>query len=175
MRRKRVIVGVLAFLMGFCWASRNGYAEEGEPHKAGEVLAPETLQGIWHEVMEGQEHLKEIIAAGKLADVHKQAFYIRDLVQALPKVSGMLSADKKQRLKQSIDRVGTIAKLLDTYGDSGDGVNTKVQADRLEKLLKYIETFYPKGALNDVRKKNQDEHGTHGETEKGHGDEEHNH
>lgn len=147
MRRKSVSIGILVFLIGFCFAGRNVYAGEREHQEAGEAPVPKTLQGIWHEVMEGQKHLEDLIASGKLGDVHKEAFHIRDLVLALPKVSGDLPSDKKQKLQESVERVGEIAKLLDVYGDSRDGPNTKMQADRLEKLLKYIETFYPKGAL----------------------------
>ncbi len=174
MRRKRVIVGVLVLLMGFGWAGSNVYASEGGHDEAGEALVPETLQGIWHEVMEGQEHLEEIIAAGQLADVHKQAFHIRDLVQGLPEVSGELSADKQQRLQESVNRVAEIAELLDQYGDAGDAANTQAQADRLSKLLQYVETFYPEDALHSAHAESHEEgdahHDDHDEEEGGHGE-----
>jgi hypothetical protein len=151
------MVGIVALLMGVGWSGMSGYAEDVEPggahhagghDEAGEALKPETLQGIWHEVMEGREHLEETIATGKLDEVHKVAFHIRDLVKTLPKVSGELSTDTQQRLQESINRVADIAGLLDQYGDAGDAVNTKAQADRLAKLLQYIETLYPEGALH---------------------------
>ena len=159
MGSRRVIVWVLVLFMGFGWGGRIVSAEEVEhkgAHHAGghdeaaEGVMPETPKGIWHEVMEGQESLEETIAAGKLADVHKVAFHIRDLVQMLPKVSGELSADKQQRLQESINRVAEIAGLLDQYGDASDAANTKAQADRLAKLLQYIETLYPAGTLHDA-------------------------
>ena len=160
MGRKRVIVGMLVFLVGLGGSVKvvsAETAEHGGDHHVGghveaeEALVPGTLQGVWHEVMKGQEHLEELIASGQLADVHKQAFHIRDLVQTLPEISGELSVDKQQRLQQSVSRVGEIAKLLDQYGDSGDAENTKMQSDRLAKLLKYIETLYPEDALHSAR------------------------
>ena len=170
-----MIVGVLVLLMGLGWAGMDVYAEEGGHDEAGEALVPGTLQGIWHEVMEGQEHLDELITAGQLADVHKQAFHIRDLVQALPEVSGELSADKQQRLQESVNRVAEIAELLDQYGDAGDAANTQAQADRLTKLLQYVETFYPEGALHGAHAEGHDEeqahHDDHDEEESGHGEE----
>lgn len=156
MRRKRVMVGVVALLMGFGWGGMRGYAEEAKDegaHHAGghdeaaEATMPQTPEGIWHEVMEGQVSLEETIAAGKLAEVHQVAFQIRDHVKMLPKVSGELSADQQQRLQESVNRVAEIAGLLDQYGDAGDAVNTKAQADRLAKLLQYIETLYPEDAF----------------------------
>ena len=177
MRRKRVMVGVLALLMGLGWAGSNVYASEGGHDETEEAAVPETLQGIWHEVMEGQEHLEEIITAGQLADVHKQAFHIRDLVQGLPEVSGELSADKQQRLQESVNRVAEIAELLDQYGDAGDAANTQAQADRLAKLLQYVETFYPEDALHSEHAEGHDEgdahHDDHDEEESGNGEESH--
>lgn len=174
MRKKRMMVGVLALLMGFGWAGSNVYASEGGHHEAAEVVMPETLKEIWHEVMEGQEHLEEIITAGQLDDVHKQAFHIRDLVQALPEVSVELSPDKQQRLQESVKRVAEIADLLDKYGDAGDATNTQLQAKRLMKLLQYVETFYPEDALHSEHAEGHDEEEAHDddydEEESGHGE-----
>lgn len=157
MRSRWAIVGILALLIGLGWGNRGVYAEHaehggahpaGEHDEAGEAMMPKTSQGIWHEVMEGQTDLEATIAAGKLAEVHKAAFHIRDLVQTLPQFSKELPADKQQRLQESIKRVADIAGLLDQYGDAGDAVNAKAQADRLSKLLQYIETLYPAGTLH---------------------------
>lgn len=178
MGSRRVIVGVLVLFMGFGWGGRFVAAEHdagahhaGGHDEAAEGVMPETPKGIWHEVMEGQESLEETIAAGKLADVHKAAFHIRDLVQMLPKVSGALPADKQQRLQESITRVADIAGLLDQYGDASDAVNTKAQADRLAKLLEYIETLYPAGTLHDAHAEGPGQggmhHGVHQDTAQG--------
>ena len=172
MRKKRVMVGVVALLMGFGWGGMRGYAEEakdGGTHHAGghdeaaEATMPQTPKGIWHEVMEGQASLEETIAAGTLTEVHKVAFQIRDHVKMLPKVSGELSADKQQRLQESINRVAEIAGLLDQYGDAGDAVNAKAQADRLAKLLQYIETLYPAGSLHAAHTEGRAQTSTHHE------------
>lgn len=158
MCRKQVIAGVLVLFFGFGWSGMSAYAAEEEHQEAAEALIPETLPGIWQEVIESQEHLEETIAAGQLADVHKHAFRLRDLLQALPKVSAELSADTRQRLQESVDRVGEIAELLDSYGDSGDALNTKAQADRLEKLLEYIRTFYTEDAIDALHSKDDQKH-----------------
>lgn len=166
MGSRRVIVWGVVLLMGFGGGGRiisAEDAEQGGAHHAGghdeaaEAMVPESPMAIWHEVLEGQEQLEEIIAAGKLAEVHKVAFHIRDLVKTLPKVSGALSADAQQRLQESINRVADIAGLLDQYGDAGDAVNTKAQADRLAKLLQYIETLYPAGTLHDAHTEAQNQ------------------
>lgn len=178
--RSRWII-VLVLLLGSGGGGWAVYAEEAEHgsephagghHEAGEATMPETPKEIWHAVMEEQESLEQTIAGGKLAEVHKVAFHIRDLVQALPTVSMDLPADKKQRLQDSVTRVAEIAGLLDQYGDAGDAVNTTAQADRLAKLLKYIETLYPEGTLHAVHTEGQGQagthHGAHQESEPGH-------
>lgn len=161
----RIIMGTLVLLVclglaGRLYASEKGHSEESGQAKESEKKIPDTLGGIWHEVNEGTEELDRIIEDKKLDEVHKTAFKIRDLVKIMPEKSNDLPEDKQKSLKESVKRVGEIAGLLDKYGDAGDEVNTKEQVNRLEKLLKYIESLYPEGAL-----KSPDEEEGHHEDE----------
>jgi hypothetical protein len=86
----------------------------------------------------------------------------------MPEKSKDLPEDKQKSLKESIKRVGEIAGLLDKYGDAGDEANTKEQVNRLEKLLKYIESLYPEGALKSPDEKEGHEDEEHSSHKEGH-------
>ena len=161
---RRIVMGTLVLLVclglsGRLYASEKGHSEESgqAKEKESEKKIPDTLGGIWHEVNEGKEELDKIIDDKKLDEVHKTAFKIRDLVNLMPEKSRDLPEDKQKSLKESIKRVGEIAGLLDKYGDAGDEANTREQVRRLEKLLKYIESLYPEGALKSPDEK-EDHH-----------------
>jgi hypothetical protein len=127
-------------------------AEAGTGQEAEETLKiPEKLPELWNLVHDKQAALGEIINAKALDKVHVTAFQIRDLVLAMPDKSHSLSADNQKKLNESVARVGDVAKLLDEYGDGGDQAKVEEQAARLGKLLTYVESLYPVGALGAKR------------------------
>lgn len=123
-------------------------AEEAEHGEAGEaVKIPDTLTGVWQEILEHKLALDSTIKASKLADVHKVAFAIRDLVKALPDKSKDLPADKLQRVQSGVKQVEKLASELDKTGDAGDQAATEANAKKLDGVLKLIEAQYPAGTV----------------------------
>lgn len=145
---KHAKILVLSLVAVFALAFPLFASEEGHQGGVGEgVRVPETVSSIWHEIKEHEEHLNETIKAGKLDDVHKMAFTIRDLSKALSEKSVDLAADQLAKVKSSVERIAEVADLLDKYGDAGDKVNTEDQFVRLGKLLQFIEMQYPHDVL----------------------------
>jgi len=118
---------------------------DGGQHGAheGELEIPDTAEGIWHAIDEKGEHLAEVIEEGKLSDVHKIAFAIRDLAQALPEVSQELSKAKHKQLEGFVSRIADHAKNLDNYGDNGQQEKTEVEFEQLAKRLGFMRKLYP--------------------------------
>jgi len=116
--------------------------EEGEKTKI-----PNTAPEIWKEVLTQQEALSAIIKEKKLSEVHKTAFTIRDLVNALPGKSKELSAEKLERVQSAGKQVEKLASSLDETGDANDQPGTEANFKKLQGVLKLIEAQYPVGIL----------------------------
>ncbi len=122
----------------------------GAPHSHGAEDTsplPTTLPGIWAEVQAKRVELNGVITSGELAKVHGIAFRIRDLVAAMPPLSAEHLGDKASQLKDGAVRTADIARLLDQYGDAGDGPATEGQVKRLDAVLDFIGGLYPAGTL----------------------------
>ena len=99
---------------------------------------------IWKEINRKTESLDKIIDEGKLSNVHKVAFQIRDLAKALPDVSkGIVSEDKQGTLSGLVKRIETHAVNLDNYGDAGQGDKTRKEYELFVKRLGYLAKLYP--------------------------------
>lgn len=122
-------------------------AEKGHAEKKEKVKIPGTLPAIWTAVQKERAALDAVIKAKNLKDVHHHAFAIRDLVNAMPGKSKMLSADDKKKLDKGVKTVAKLAADLDDAGDSNNQAKTEAGQKKLETVLKAIEAVYPKGAL----------------------------
>lgn len=130
------------FIAGIALASSLNASEKGPRNKM-----PNTLGGIWHNIVQKQKELSDIIKDKKLDKVHEAAFAIRDLAKLLPDKSKDLSPDNQKKLKSWVVGITDSAKKLDLYGDNGDQSNTEKEAKRLDTLLNSIEKLYHPGAL----------------------------
>lgn len=151
MKTKWLILAV--FMAGIALAPYLDAAEKGNSGKPAI-----TLGGIWHNIVEKQKKLGDIIKDKKLDKVHEVAFAIRDLAKLLPDKSKDLSADNQKKLKSWVNGIADSAKKLDMYGDNGDQANTEKEAKRLDTLLKSIEKLYPPEALKYDGKGAQSDH-----------------
>ena len=103
---------------------------------------PATIEGIWHAIDAKSAELKKTITAGKLDEVHHQAFAIRDLVAALPARSSSLPAEKLAKVQGGVKFVATLAERLDATGDANDLAGTKQNYDKLIALLESMRSRY---------------------------------
>ncbi len=122
--------------------------EKQHDQHGGEVHVPESAADIWHEVGEQVELLDSTIDNGKLAEVHRIAFAIRDLANGLPDTSKDLPEAKQKLLKGYLERIAEHAKLLDTYGDGGNQSKTEAEFVQLKKRLDYMRKLYPESMLH---------------------------
>ncbi len=149
MKTKPVKFLVIALATVFSFPVLLTATEEGHHGGAAEAVhAPDTVAGIWHAIKDHEHELLETVKAGKLAEVHRFAFTIRDLSKALAEKSTDLPPDQLAKVESSVERIAEVASLLDQYGDAGDQANTEDQCVRLGKLLQFIETQYPEGVLS---------------------------
>ena len=146
MRRKNrtwlVVFAAGSLLLAGAFAGTLADEKQHGQH-GGEVHVPESAADIWHEVGEQVELLDSTIDNGKLAEVHRIAFAIRDLANGLPDASKDLPEAKQKLLKGYLERVAGHAKLLDTYGDGGNQSKTEAEFEQLKKRLDYMRKLYP--------------------------------
>lgn len=107
-----------------------------------ETGIPTSVPDIWKAVQAGRVLLDKVVTEGRLDKVHSVAFWIRDLVAALPGHS-KLSEESTVRLKDSVTRTAQIASALDEAGDSGDKTGVAAQLARLDGVLKVVKGLYP--------------------------------
>ncbi len=138
-------------------AASGGHEHGGELnaiHEANEDRASDeeqqTAAELWRAIDADIERLSHIIDSGKLADVHKIAFGIRDLAKELSEKSTDLSEAKQKMLAGYVDRVAEHAKNLDMYGDTGDAERTAMEFAELEKRLSYMRKLYPESPSGDA-------------------------
>jgi hypothetical protein len=105
-----------------------------EPEEVTQAI-PDSADGIWQAIDQKRTELKASIDSGSLANVHHQAFAIRDLVAALPGKSPSLSDDEKSKLDSDVKFVATLADRLDGAGDAGDRAGAQSSYDKLALVL----------------------------------------
>lgn len=125
-----------------------GVANAGMAHAAEAmekaVVVPATVPEIWKAVDQKSAELQKAIDGGSLANVHHQAFALRDLVAALPAKSTNLPADKQAAVKSDVKFVATLAGRLDARGDANDKGGAQAEYARLAKVLAHLRANYAK-------------------------------
>lgn len=104
---------------------------------------PEKAEDIWKAIDTEVSALKQSIDKNELKNVHHHAFSIRDLVNALPEHSPMLSADQIKQVKANAKFVATLADRLDESGDKNDKNGTQANFEKLKKVLETLRKQYP--------------------------------
>ena len=119
-------------------ATHGSASEAGE----GESISTEgSVSDLFGRVHEQETQLQQIIADAKLADVHKKAFAIRDLVTAAAANATGLTAAQKTALDGHVAEVGSLAGELDEAGDSGNLAKTKTLFAGLQTHLRATEAM----------------------------------
>lgn len=112
------------------------------PAAEAKTAIPATSAAILTAVDEQSAELQKLVTNGALADVHRIAFAIRDLVAALPDKSAGLSPDKTAALKSDARFVATIARRLDEQGDTNDRAGAQAEYAKLVKVLTHLHAIY---------------------------------
>jgi len=137
-------------LSNFSYTSEDGHGdghhkEKGHHDKHGEKSkTPKSLPMLWEKVEKNNKKIKELIKTKKLKNIHSLAPEIADLIEAMEGISKDIGKKNLKKLKGSIKRIKQVTDLLHTYSDKEDLKNTKKQNIRLEKLLTYVKSLYPK-------------------------------
>lgn len=112
------------------------HASDANPHDTSSQIAiPDNLTAIWQAIDAQTAALQHSLDNGTLADVHHQAYAIRDLVAALPAHSGDLDAQHRGALDNGIKFVNILAQRLDAAGDSKDAAAVRSNYDKLQNVL----------------------------------------
>ena len=110
----------------------------------GEQTTPSTAAGIWQAIDQKTAALDKDIESGALDQVHHHAFAIRDLTAALPERAQSLPADKRAKVKGSVKFVAILAERLDATGDAKDKAGTRINVDKLKKVLEGLRANFSK-------------------------------
>lgn len=140
MKKTALITTLLTLAVGIWLVPSTRAADE---EKEAQIKIPDTVAGILQAVSEHETELSKTITDKKLADVHHQAFAIRDLVNALPEKSNDLAAEKLARLKANAKFVAVLAGRLDQSGDAKNQAATEANFKKLQGVLKQIQSLYP--------------------------------
>lgn len=85
---------------------------------------PTDVAGIFKEVDTNVAKLRNVIDLDQLSQVHGIAFWIRDVMSALPFATD-IKPEAKEKLAVPLKRIKTFAESLDRYGDSNDKPQTE--------------------------------------------------
>ena len=129
---KLLAIGACAALAFTTISAQTARAEEPEDAGKSKVTIPATADGIMQAIHQHYGELAEVVKAKKLADVHHQAFTIRDLANALP---DKVAVDKKARVEGSAKNIAKLAEDLDKTGDAGDQAGTEANLKKLDGVL----------------------------------------
>jgi hypothetical protein len=119
----------------------------GHSHEEDTRPVPTTLDGIWAEVEVQRGELAEAIAANRLDGIYAIGVRIRNLVAAMPPLSGQYVATREGPLEDAVKRVGEISDLLHEAADAQNSMAAANQKTRLDTVLDYIKGLYPAGVL----------------------------
>ena len=117
-------------------------AVAGGTEATAKSTSPEITVSIWQAIDAKSATLKKAIEAGKLDEVHHEAFAICDLVAALPPHSTSLPADKLAKVRDGVKFVATLATRLDATGDAKDMAGTKENYAKLMTVLASLRSNY---------------------------------
>ena len=127
-----------AMLAGTVLFNASAYAAE----EAAPVKIPDTVAAIWQSVDQATEGIAKEIQTGKLGELHRHAFAIRDLVAALPARSASLPPDKLAKVKSDVKFVATLAQRLDAAGDANNKAAVESNFEKLKDVIKSIKGNY---------------------------------
>ena len=139
---RMVAASIFAGAIAICTPAFAQGGASAPAQKATTLTIPSTAAGIWQAIDAKNIELRSTIATGSLANVHHQAFAIRDLVAALPAHYPALAADKLARARSNGAFVATLAGRLDTSGDANDRAGSQASYDRLAKILIDLRATY---------------------------------
>ena len=111
---------------------------DGHGAHEGMMEIPDTAGAIMAEVDEHLEALENVVAGGKLDQVHEIAFMVRDMLVALPGKLGALPPDISASLESALGKIGQQAELLDKYGDAGNVAQTKAVLGKFKAEIEGI-------------------------------------
>lgn len=112
---------------------------------------PEKTEDIWKTIDNKVLALSQSLDKNELKNIHHLAFAIRDLVNALPQHSLMLSAEQIKQVKANAKFVATLADRLDESGDKNDKVATQANFEKLKKILELLRKQYPPSENNSTK------------------------
>ena len=139
MKTKTLLAMGLGAAIGLCstQAAPAQEKDQAEHKESGaKVKIPATRDEILKEIHKLQAALAATVKAKKLADVHEQAFAIRDLAKALP---AKANPDHKKMVENAVKKVSQLADDLDKSGDAGDQAKTEANLKLMDAALKTLE------------------------------------
>ncbi len=124
------------------------HMETGDTHEAshadghdtheGKMEVPDSAEAIMAEVDEHLELLDNVVADGKLDQVHEIAFMVRDMLVGLPGKLDALPTDVSASLETALGKIRQQAELLDKYGDAGNAAQTKTVLTKFKSEIEGI-------------------------------------
>jgi len=129
-------------------SSGRGYGSPAaEPSPARDPTLPKSLQGLWAEILKERESFGLALDAGRLEDAGLAAKRIRDLVAALPPLSGQYVSTRQGPLTDAVRRAQAVVADIEEAATRGD--SSAMAQSRLELIgvIEHVSHLYPAGTL----------------------------
>jgi len=150
----------LSMLTGIALADEGGHGVHSLADS--KTTIPSDAKGIWSKINSTQKLLEKTVKTGELSGVHKLAFEIRDLAEALPPVSStFIPENKRGQFRTFLQRIDSEAKNLDKYGDAGNAEKTKKALARFKLRILQIANLYPEEISAAMDESHHDSHSGH--------------
>ena len=106
------------------------------------VKIPDTVQEIVAEISTRDKQIRELVEAGKFADIWLPAFEAKDLALAIGARSAQLPTYKRRLLEPAVKRVLHAAWMLDAFGDLGNREQITAAYNNFDSAVTEIEELF---------------------------------
>ena len=135
--KKLLTVGLCSVFALITLGTTPARAAEEKEGKEETTKIPDTVEGIFKAIHQHHMELAETVKTKMLANVHRHAFAMRDLANALP---AKVAADKKKAVEGTAKNITKLAGDLDVSGDANDQPKTEANLKKMDGLIKVLET-----------------------------------
>lgn len=105
---------------------------------------------IFGEVTASLARLDDVVAAGKLDQVHDQVYHIQETLSDLPRRTQNLSDGNRELVSASLDKIKQLTGLLDKFGDAGDAAQVNALLPRYKDEIAALRKLIPEVSSADA-------------------------
>ena len=121
-----------------------------EEHTNSSAEPATETRSAWAALNGVRDEIAQVVAQGKLSEVHEKSEHLAPLGEELRKGSADLAAEQILHITGALNQLARVAGDLHVAADANDATATRRALERLDGILKLIRMYYPADALDAV-------------------------